>query len=151
MRKAARKAEQAALRGVPPTARAHAAIRKPKRDESNYHKGSCAMRLIEDPERAGAPPDAWKNVQPGDFWWGREAVRLEDGTEHGYRVMWAKWPDGCFGCIPIEPVPDPVKSSRYARPTWGWDQNERAPTLTPSIHHIGHWHGWVRAGRMESV
>src|SRR5512147_2246566 len=125
MRKAARKAAQAELRGISPMAAIRRDLRKPKRDESQYHKGSCAMRLIEDPEREGAPPTAWQEVQPGDFWWGREVVRLEDGTEHGYRVMWAKWPDGCFACIPIEPVPDPVKASRYARATWGWDQNER--------------------------
>jgi hypothetical protein len=31
---------------------------------------------------------------------------------------------------------------------WGWDGNEDAPTLTPSIHCIGHWHGWVRNGAL---
>lgn len=29
---------------------------------------------------------------------------------------------------------------------WGWDGNEDKPTLTPSVHSIGHWHGWVRDG-----
>ena len=33
---------------------------------------------------------------------------------------------------------------------WTWDGNEDAPTLTPSVHHVGAWHGWIRAGRMES-
>lgn len=32
--------------------------------------------------------------------------------------------------------------------SWGWDGNEDAPTLTPSIHAIGHWHGWIRAGML---
>lgn len=31
---------------------------------------------------------------------------------------------------------------------WGWDGNEDAPTLTPSLHCIGHWHGWVRNGML---
>jgi Family of unknown function (DUF6527) len=31
---------------------------------------------------------------------------------------------------------------------WGWDGNEDAPTLTPSIHCIGHWHGWARGGML---
>jgi hypothetical protein len=31
---------------------------------------------------------------------------------------------------------------------WGWDGNEDNPTLTPSIHCVGHWHGWVRAGML---
>lgn len=30
--------------------------------------------------------------------------------------------------------------------TWQWDGNREAPTLSPSIHHIGHWHGYLRAG-----
>lgn len=33
---------------------------------------------------------------------------------------------------------------------WGWDGNLDAPTLQPSLllHH--HWHGFMRAGRLES-
>jgi hypothetical protein len=31
---------------------------------------------------------------------------------------------------------------------WGWDGNEDKPTLTPSIHCIRHWHGWVRDGML---
>lgn len=31
---------------------------------------------------------------------------------------------------------------------WGWDGNKDTPTLTPSIHCIGHWHGWVRNGML---
>jgi hypothetical protein len=33
---------------------------------------------------------------------------------------------------------------------WGWDGNEDKPTLTPSINATGQWHGWMRAGRLES-
>lgn len=33
---------------------------------------------------------------------------------------------------------------------WGWDGNEEAPTLTPSIHALGEWHGWLRSGKLES-
>lgn len=32
--------------------------------------------------------------------------------------------------------------------SWGWDGNESKPTLSPSIHCIGHWHGWVRNGML---
>lgn len=31
---------------------------------------------------------------------------------------------------------------------WGWDGNREKPTLTPSVHTFGHWHGWVRNGEM---
>lgn len=32
------------------------------------------------------------------------------------------------------------------RPSWIWDGNEDMPTLEPSVHHVGHWHGWLRNG-----
>lgn len=31
---------------------------------------------------------------------------------------------------------------------WLWDGNTTAPTLSPSIHTHGHWHGFVQAGKM---
>lgn len=34
---------------------------------------------------------------------------------------------------------------------WGWDGNEEKPTLTPSIHWIGVWHGFLQAGRLNSL
>lgn len=35
-------------------------------------------------------------------------------------------------------------------PSWDWDGNRLAPTLTPSVHHVDHWHGWLRAGLWTS-
>ncbi len=34
---------------------------------------------------------------------------------------------------------------------WEWDGNKEAPTLQPSLHWIGVWHGWMRAGEIISV
>ena len=31
---------------------------------------------------------------------------------------------------------------------WSWDGNEAEPTLTPSLHAVGIWHGWVRSGML---
>lgn len=31
-------------------------------------------------------------------------------------------------------------------PTWHWDGNLDAPTLTPSINCLRCWHGWLKAG-----
>lgn len=31
---------------------------------------------------------------------------------------------------------------------WSWDGNETAPTLSPSLHAVGIWHGWVRGGQL---
>lgn len=34
-------------------------------------------------------------------------------------------------------------------PTWQWDGNLDAPTLTPSINCVRCWHGFLRAGTFE--
>lgn len=47
--------------------------------------------------------------------------------------------------LPMKPAPpNDVGAS------WSWDGNREKPTLTPSIHCIGVWHGFLRAGRFES-
>lgn len=55
-------------------------------------------------------------------------------------------PCGCeaFHRLPIGLATKPEKVD--GRATWRWDGNRAAPTLSPSIHHIGHWHGYLRAG-----
>lgn len=32
--------------------------------------------------------------------------------------------------------------------SWSWNGNEDKPTLTPSLHAVGVWHGWVRDGQL---
>lgn len=32
--------------------------------------------------------------------------------------------------------------------SWSWDGNEEKPTLSPSLHAVGVWHGWVRDGML---
>ncbi len=86
--------------------------------------------------------------KPGMFFWTYQ-VREVDGVEHRCRMIWAIYPDGSIGALPIRPVP-PQLSSVNGGQSWDWDGNEARPTLTPSVHHIGRWHGYVRNGRMES-
>ena len=31
-------------------------------------------------------------------------------------------------------------------PSWEWNGDRDAPTLSPSVNHVGHWHGFLRAG-----
>lgn len=33
---------------------------------------------------------------------------------------------------------------------WGWDGNEEKPTIQPSIHAVGDWHGFLQAGELKS-
>lgn len=65
------------------------------------------------------------------------------------RLMYMMLPGHSFCCIPIRPIPDAGKNVNSGA-SWEWDGNEEAPTLTPSVHQIGHWHGFIRAGRMVS-
>lgn len=70
--------------------------------------------------------------------------------------------DFCFApdnsCIylwlPGSPGPDALRIVRGSAPdekqVWGWDGNEDRPTLNPSIHDPGHWHGYLTAGEFRS-
>lgn len=73
--------------------------------------------------------------RPGDF-------TFDDNFSHLY--IWLPGDSGP-SAIPIVRGPAP----NVAR-VWGWDGNKDSPTVTPSIHYVGHWHGWLRAGRLVS-
>jgi hypothetical protein len=98
--------------------------------EENYNKASCDMVRVAD-------EDAVLADGPGSF-----CIRLEDGGTW----LACRLPDGCFIDISIRPLPEGV----LPQPSWGWDGNEDKPTLNPSVHTHGHWHGFFRSGRMES-
>ena len=34
---------------------------------------------------------------------------------------------------------------------WSWDGNEDKPTLHPSLHWIGIWHGWCQEGLLKEA
>lgn len=56
-------------------------------------------------------------------------------------------------CLPGQEHPDCLKIQRGAPGgdrVWGWDGNTEKPTLVPSIHAPGQWHGHLRAGRLQS-
>ena len=35
--------------------------------------------------------------------------------------------------------------------SWQWNGSRSEPTLSPSVNHVGHWHGWLRDGYWERV
>lgn len=60
-------------------------------------------------------------------------------------------PAGCFIAIKIAKSGQPCEAHpSWTGPVWKWDGNEDKPTLEPSIHTVGRWHGHLRAGRLES-
>ena len=68
----------------------------------------------------------------------------EDGDDI---FFWSFCPCGCGAqsCIPIGRNIKPDES-----PSWSWNGDEEKPSLEPSIHHVGHWHGWFTNGIWRS-
>ena len=77
----------------------------------------------------------WGTIEkPGDFCF---------GPELDYIYLWLPGTNG----------PDAIQIQRGSpggNRVWGWDGNQEAPTLTPSIHARGQWHGYLRSGRLAS-
>lgn len=83
--------------------------------------------------------DAALDGAPGSFY-----IAKREGEQ---TWMWFLLPGkGGGGCIRLRPL----LPGHAGEPSWEWDGNEDKPTLTPSVHCVGIWHGWFRAGRMVS-
>lgn len=60
-------------------------------------------------------------------------------------------PKGIIYCCPCGcGVTGALDFRPHESPSWDWDGNRDKPTLSPSVHHVGHWHGWLRNGVWES-
>jgi hypothetical protein len=62
-------------------------------------------------------------------------------------AWWYCCPCGCghVGRLYVGVVRKPPQS-----PSWAWTGGKEAATLSPSVHHVGHWHGWLKNGVWES-
>lgn len=72
--------------------------------------------------------------RPGDFCF---------AEDFGYIYVW----------LPGRKAPDAITVHRGSSDgvrVWGWDGNEESPTLTPSIHDLGNWHGHLVNGVLKS-
>lgn len=139
MRKAARKAREAALNhGMNPS--------RVRRDESEYNKDSCQMRHVFECDFFNG--DSKPRDTRGWFFW-KDIVRTIDGVEHRCRGIFARYPDGSAAHLPVRPVPEQMKDLNGGH-SWAWNGDLNRPTLTPSVHIVGSWHGWIRDGHMQS-
>lgn len=78
-------------------------------------------------------------VQKGDF-----EILTDEKT--GQRWFWFCCPGSCGTTAPIALRPVTTATSP---PSWEFDGNEDSPTLSPSINHVGCWHGWLRGGEFS--
>lgn len=77
---------------------------------------------------------------PGSF-------RVSAPDTDGEQSFWYCCPCGCGAIAPLT-VGNGFKPA--SGPSWKWNGSVKMPTLTPSVHRIGHWHGWLRNGVWES-
>lgn len=94
--------------------------------------GSCDMK------RRDPPAEVWE-LEVGEF-----CFEVDD---KGQRWFNCTLPGETHCRIPVRPVLTPGINGGHS---WEWDGNEDKPTLHPSVHCVGSWHGWIKAGRMES-
>jgi hypothetical protein len=82
----------------------------------------------------GDDDEALRLIERGQFDVAREPS--------GQLRFWFVCPGKCksLTAIALRPV---VEGSPQS---WQWDGDMRAPTLTPSINHVGCWHGWLTGG-----
>lgn len=80
-----------------------------------------------------------------DFCTGRIAgsFRVDEPDSDGEQTFWYCCPCGCGALGPLT-VGKGFKPS--STPSWNWNGSLEKPTLTPSVHHVGHWHGWLTNG-----
>ena len=100
-----------------------------------------------DLRRVKVPVEAGTKLAPGDFAWDFDSPELggdrKAETAHIYVALPGE--GGGWSAIKVR------RGAPGGERVWGWDGNEDKPTLTPSIHMPGVWHGWLRAGRLVSV
>jgi len=56
----------------------------------------------------------------------------------------------CPGCGSIQALPVRHAGFTPKGVAWDWDGKEDTPTLSPSIHHVGCWHGFLKAGELTA-
>ena len=94
---------------------------------------SCDMR------RVGTRPRSLWDLRVGEFFTATD--------QYGQRWMYAMFPGETLAMLPLRPLLKPDTNRGHS---WQFDGNEVKPTLTPSVHAVGSWHGYVTAGRMVS-
>lgn len=92
--------------------------------------------------------------RPGDFAWEHDFTHFEHGAKETDETLTlyicmpgGREANGSAGWTPIHVRRGPPPTDRV----WGWDGNLDKPTLQPSIHQPGCWHGHLQAGYFRSI
>lgn len=87
------------------------------------------------PDARGMDP-----MPPGGF-------RVCPPDSDGEQSFWYCCPCGCGRKAPLT-VGNGFKPADS--PSWNWNGSIEKPTLHPSVHHVGHWPGWLTDGVWRS-
>jgi len=79
-------------------------------------------------------------LQAGSFW-------VTEPDSDGERSFWYVCPCGCARRAPLLVGLDFKPEDG---PSWNWNGSLDAATLTPSVNHVDHWHGWLTDGKWRS-
>lgn len=50
------------------------------------------------------------------------------------------------GCQALGSLRIGINEKPEESPSWNWNGSTDSPTLRPSVHHVGHWHGYLTDG-----
>lgn len=73
----------------------------------------------------------------GDFKWhlggGKRTLEVIIPDHCGQKQCWSRWT---------------INHTNASGDSWTWNDDENKPTLQPSLHAVGTWHGFVRDGKL---
>jgi len=97
--------------------------------------------------RVKVPVEAGTQIVAGDFAWDFDSEKLVSDKTKETAHIYISLPGegGGWSAIKVR------RGAAGGERVWGWDGNEDKPTLTPSIHMPGVWHGHCIAGKLVSV
>lgn len=87
--------------------------------------------------------DAFRESRMAGSW------MIDECDEDGRHDFWYCCPCGCGSIGPLT-VGDGFKPDKEpGEHTWFWNGSFDRPTLTPSVNHVGHWHGYLTDGEWK--
>lgn len=102
-----------------------------------YGHAPIAMRRVKGWTHDGDLDDDDHIERVGDFFWEQKdrgrvlVVAIPCSSKSGW--TYSKWT---------------IDHKNHCDAQWSWNGNEDRPTLNPSLHAVGVWHGWVRDGQL---
>lgn len=94
---------------------------------------TAPVKAIHIPIAADFADEYWRGKVPGSF-------RVDEPDDQREQTFWYCCPCGCGSVGPLL-VGNGFKPARS--PSWTWNGSTDAPVLSPSVNHVGHWHGWL--------